>query len=214
MADGFEVSSKKVKWLTFHLVISYKFLYPFPSPCELFGLVIIVLFPRAKVSPSCNYAVNEVKLNFREGELQVFLAQSKEVSFAVLSASYLPTGVSQAFSVHMNQLRLEKGTKSKAQPSLIVFATLSSDYPVQCKTDHKTGSEAISLHLRTQGRFGTHLPPALKAFLEEWLITPLLNEGWDNGAVSCFIRNVPKLKASCAIPCWKTLAITRNAFFH
>lgn len=51
MADGFEISSKKVKWLTFHLLISYKFLYPFLSPCELFGLVIIVLFPRAKVPP-------------------------------------------------------------------------------------------------------------------------------------------------------------------
>lgn len=88
------------------------------------------------------------KLNLREGNVQVFLAQPKEVSITILSASYLLSHVSRAFPVHTNQLRLEKGAESKAQPLLIVFITLPYDYPVQCKTDHKTGSEAVSVHSR------------------------------------------------------------------
>lgn len=102
------------------------------------------------------------KLNTREGDLQTFWAQSMKVSFPILSADYLLLGVAQTPPFLINQLRLKKGAKSKAQTLLIVFATRSSDYPAQCKTDHKTGSEAISVHPGTQERFGMHLPPALK----------------------------------------------------
>lgn len=114
------------------------------------------------------------KLNLREGDVQIFLVQPKEVSFTILSASYLLSRVSRAFPVHTNQLRLEKGAKSKAQPLLIVFITPSYVYPVQCKTDHKTGSEAISVHSREVWDASA---PVLTAFLEERLLTPWLNEG-------------------------------------
>jgi len=83
------------------------------------------------------------------------------VSFPLLSAGYLLLCVSQIFPFHINQLRLEKRAKSKA---LALCPAHNCPLTTQrnAKMDHKTGAYTTSAHPRMQGRFGRHLPPALK----------------------------------------------------
>lgn len=61
MPDGFEVSSKKVKWLTFHLLISHKiFSISFSLLVNSLDLSSLFYLAGPKSHPSCIYAIKEV----------------------------------------------------------------------------------------------------------------------------------------------------------
>ncbi|XP_039352689.1 uncharacterized protein LOC120375811 isoform X1 [Mauremys reevesii] len=87
--------------------------------CSDFVNIILLVGSHAKFPLLPSTCKGNLRSTLRDGKQQAYRAQFKEMSFPILFAVHLLLGVSQAFPFCINQLRLKRGVKSKAQPLLI-----------------------------------------------------------------------------------------------